>query len=70
MMYELDLVKLNGSLVKAVRLCVAIRQFFGKEAVEHAHFMDLEREIRDAAAECQRVLALVEADENRPLIPG
>jgi len=70
MMYELDLVKLNGSLVKAVRWCVAIRRFFGKEAVEHAHFMDLEREIREAAAECQRVIELVKTDANRPLISG
>lgn len=70
MMYELDLVKLNVSLVKSVALCVAIRRFFGKDAAEHAHFMDLEREIREAAAECQRVLGLVEADADRPLIGG
>ncbi len=70
MMYELDLVKINRSMVKAVRLCVAIRRFFGKDAVHHAEFMELERGIREAAAECQRVLELVEADENRPLING
>lgn len=69
-MYDLDLEMVNKSLVKAVRLCVALRRFFGKEAAQHSEFMDLEREIRDAAAECQRVLGLVKADADRPLIGG
>lgn len=69
-MYNIDLVKLNKVLVKSVRLCVAIRKHFGQDAADHAQFMDLEREIRDAAAECQAALALAQADANKPLIPA
>lgn len=69
-MYDIDLVKMNRGLVKAVRLVVAVRKYFGKEAADDAGCGDLEREIREAAGECQRVLGLVEADANRPLIGG
>ena len=67
-MYDLDLEKVNKSLVKSVRLCVALRRFFGKDGAEHCEFMDLEREIREAAGECQRVLELIKADAERPLL--
>ncbi len=70
MIYELDLVKVNRSMVNAVKLCVAVRRSLGKDAVEYSYIQDLEREVRAAAAECQRVLELVEADENRPLASG
>lgn len=67
-MYNLDLKKLNSSLVKSIKLCVAVRRHLGKGAVEYSGMMDVEREIREAAAECQRVLGLVEADADRPLL--
>lgn len=69
-MYDIDLEKLNRALVKSVRLCVALRRRFGEVNADKAVFMDLEREIRDAAGECQRVLGLVEADADRPLLEG
>jgi len=67
-MYDIDLEKLNRGLVKSVRMCVAIRRHFGNEAAKFAEFGDLEREIREAAGECQRVLELQKADADRPLI--
>lgn len=69
-MYELDLKKVNGSLVEAIKLAVAIRRMIGKDGEGYSGIQDIEREMREAAAECQRVLELVEADENRPLITG
>ena len=69
-MYDIDLVKLNRSLVKAVRLAVACRKMIGPRGDGCNEILDLEREIRAGAAECQRVLELVEADADRPLISG
>ncbi len=69
-MYDLDLKKLNGSLVKAIGLSVATRRMIGKGRDGYEEIQDIEREIREAAAECQRVLGLVEADADRPLING
>ena len=68
--FELDLEKLNGSLVKAIKLSVATRRLIGKGRDGYEEIQDIEREIREAAGECQRVLKLVEGDGNRPLING
>lgn len=70
MMYELDLVKVNRSMVKSVRLIVAVGRMVPKDDELRVMIKDLEREMREAAAECQRVLALVEAEGKRPLISG
>ena len=67
-MYDLDLEKVNHSLVKAIRLSVACRRMIGKGLPGYEEIQDIEREIREAAAECQRVLELIEADANRPLL--
>lgn len=69
-MYELDLKKLNATLVKAIKLAVATRRVIGKDGEGYSEIQDIEREIREAAAECQRVLLLVEADGSRPLLTG
>ncbi len=69
-MYELDLEKMNKVLVKAIGLAVATRRVIGKDAEGYSGIQDIEREIREAAGECQRVLDLVEADANRPLLNG
>lgn len=67
-MYEIDLVKMNRGLVKAVKLVSAVRRMLDWKGEVRKVVVDLEREIREAAAECQRVLALVKEDENRPLL--
>lgn len=69
-MYDLDLKKVNGSLVKAIKLSYAVRRMIGKGMSGYETMLDIEREIREAAEECQRVLGLIEADANRPLIVG
>ena len=69
-MYELDLVKVNRALVKAVKLAVATRRVIGKDNEAYSGIQDIEREVREAAGECQRVLELFEADANRPLLGG
>lgn len=67
-MIEVDLVKVNSAMVKSVKILRSIRRSFGLAWKEYPELQDLEREIREAAAECQRVLELVEADANRPLL--
>lgn len=71
-MYDLDLDRVNRSLVLALKLAVSTRRMIGKGSPGYEAVMGIEREIREAAGECQRVLGLVEADADRPLInqPG
>ena len=69
-MYDIDLEKMNRGLLKAVKLVSAVRRMLDWKGEVRVVVEDLEREVRAAAAECQRVLELVEADENRPLING
>lgn len=67
-MYDLDVEKVNSTLVKALKLAVGARRLIGKSGAGYSEIQDIEREIREAAAECQRVLGLVAADAERPLI--
>lgn len=69
-MYDLNLLAVNGALVTAIKLSVAARRVIGKAGEGYDAIMDIEREIREAAAECQRVLGLIKSDGNRPLIDG
>ena len=69
-MYDLDLVKINRSLVKSIRILGAVRRMVGKGGEGYSELQDVEREIREGAAECQRVLVLIKEDVNRPLISG
>jgi len=68
LVYDLDLVKVNHSLVKAIKLSVATRRLIGKGLDGYKEIQDIEREIREAAGECQRVLGLIKADEKRALL--
>lgn len=67
-MYEIDLEKMNRGLVKAVKLAGAVRRMLDWKGEVRKVVVDLEREIREAAAECQRVLELAKEDKNRPLL--
>ncbi len=69
-MYDLDLVKVNKSLVKAIRVTVAARRMIGKGMTGYIALLEIEREIRDAAAECQRVLECIKQDGKRLLVTG
>ncbi len=69
-MYDLDLEKVNHSLVEAIKLVGPVKRLIGKGMPGYETVQDIDREIREAAAECQRVLELIEADGNRPLITG
>ena len=69
-MYDIDLLKMNHGLVKALQVTVAARRMIGKGNTGYIAVQEIESEIRAAAAECQRVLVLVEADGNRPLLTG
>ncbi len=69
-MYDLKLGQINHALVKAIRLLVATRLLVGRKSQTYDDLMDIEREVREAAAECQRVLALIDEDAKRPLISG
>lgn len=69
-MYDLDLEKINHVLVKAIKLTVACRRMVGPTSDICPDLMNIEREIREAAAECQRVLGLAASDADRPLLSG
>ena len=56
--------------MKAIKLSGAVRRLIGPRGDGCNEIRDLDRELRDAAAECQRVLELVEADANRPPVTG
>ncbi len=69
-MYDLKLLMINRSLVKAVGILVAARRMVGKDSEVYEDLQNIEREVRDAAGECQRVLKLIKADGERSLISG
>ncbi len=69
-MYDLKLLMVNRSLVKAIKIVVAARRMVGKNSEVFEDLVNIEREVREAAGECQRVLKLIEADAKRPLISG
>ncbi len=69
-MYDLNLLAVNHALVKSLRLIGACRRMVGPKAGIYHDLGDIDREVRAAAVECQRVLGLLKADENRPLISG
>lgn len=69
-MYDLKVGEINHALVKSIGITVAARRMVGKDSEVYEDLQNLEREVRGAAAECQRVLALIDADGKRPLISG
>lgn len=69
-MYNIDFRKWNGALVTAIKLCAAARRVIGKGQSGYEETMDIERELREVAAEVQEVIKLAADDANRPLISG
>lgn len=69
-MYDLNVLAVNAALVKGIQLCGAARRMVGKGHSGYEEIMDVEREIREAAAECQRVIELAIADADRPVVGG
>lgn len=67
-MYNLDVVKLNCSLIKSIKILVATKRMIGKGEEGYSALQDIERELRDAVGECQRVIIAMNADAYRPLI--
>lgn len=69
-MYDLKLGDINHALVKAIGIVVAARRMVGKDSEVYGDLLDIEREVREAASECQRVLKLIKADAERAPISG
>lgn len=69
-MYDLNLLAVNHALVKSIKMCVAVRRMLGPKSDAAGDVQDIERELREAAAECQRVLELIKVDGERPLLSG
>ena len=67
-MYDLKLGEINHALCKALQLLVACKKLVPRGSPGYDDLQDIDREIRGAAAECQRVLKLMEQDAKRPLI--
>lgn len=67
-MYDFKIGMVNHALVKAVQLIGCCRRMVDRKSDVYADLTDIDREVREAARECQRVLDLIEADVNRPLV--
>ncbi len=69
-MYDLNLLMINHSLVKSIQIVEAAKRMVGKRADVWVDLNDIGREVREAAAECQRVLELIRLDGERALCDG
>ncbi len=69
-MYDLKLGEINHALVKAIGILGACKRMVGRKSDVYPDLEDIDREVREAAAECQRVLKLIKADADRPLTSG
>ncbi len=67
-MYDLNLAKVNRGLTDAIKVVGAIRRMVGPNSDIKNELQDMDRELRAAAGECQRVLALIIEDQNRGLL--
>lgn len=67
-MYGFDLIKLNRTLIGSIKLVGACQRLLGPKSDVKDHLGDLNRELREAASECQRVLKLIERDNGRLLL--
>ncbi len=55
-MCGVDLVQVNASLVKGIRLCIASRALVKRGGDESLALWDIERGMRLAASECQKAI--------------
>lgn len=67
-MYNLDLVKVNHALVKSVQLVAAVRRLLGPKSDVKEELNEMSRELRWAAAECQRMLKHIKEKGSRLLL--
>ena len=65
---EIDLVGVNRVLVQCVKVVGASRRLLADVGVVFPHMSDLERNLRERAAEIQAFLKEQEGDRDRPLI--
>lgn len=69
-MYDLKLEMVNHSLVNAIKLIAACKRMAGPKSDVFKDLADIDREVRESAAECQRVLTLITIDGTRTLLKG
>lgn len=69
-MYNLDLAKVNHCLVIAIKLNAAVRRMVGPNSDIKDEIIDMDRELREAASECQRVIKCMAADKGREATLG
>lgn len=67
-MHNLDLVKVNHALIVSIKLVGACRRMVGPKSDINNELIDINRELREAAAECQRVLVFMEEKRSRFLL--
>jgi len=68
--YDLKLAMVNHSLVKAIQMIAACKRMVGPKSEAFPDLVDIDREVRAGASECQRVLALIDEDGKRPVLNG
>ncbi len=69
-MYNVNVLMVNRALIKAMLLNAACRRMVGRKGEVYEDLVNMEREIREAAEECQRVIRLIKADGNRRVLEG
>ena len=67
-MHNLDLVKVNKALVDSIGLLAAVRRLLGPNSDAKDELLDMNRELRLAAAECQRILDYMKEQRSRLLL--
>ncbi len=67
-MIEVNLEKLNGLMMRCLKLVSASRRLFKDCGVEMPNLVLLERELRESLKEIQEKMTEVGADADRPLI--
>ncbi len=67
-MHNLDLVKVNHCLVQSIQMLAAVRLLVGPNSEIKNEILDMNRELRAAAAECQRVIKFMEERKSKLLL--
>ncbi|MCK5480825.1 MAG: hypothetical protein KAJ06_06750 [Gammaproteobacteria bacterium] len=67
-MYKFDVEKVNHSLINAIKLVAACRRMLGPKSEAKDNLVDLNRELRESAAACQKLMEVSKADEARFLL--
>lgn len=67
-MHNLDLVAVNHALVQSIKMLAAVRRMLGPNSDVKDEVREMDRELRLAAAECQRIIKYMAEKNSRLLL--